>query len=51
MVIQWESLHNHHVGLGQIDHYKWMIIIANSILFIFHADYHLIDVCIFLTWI
>ncbi len=48
-----ETSNSDHVCLSQIDHYKQMIIITEfSFCFcISHADYHLIEICIFITWI
>ncbi len=39
-----ETSYSDHVCPGQIDHYKGMIILQKNF-------YHLIDICIFITWI
>ncbi len=38
-----------HVCLDQTDRHKRMIIITKLFFFISHADYHLIDICTFIT--
>ena len=46
-----ETNYSDHVCLGQIDHYKRMIIITEFLFLciIPNADFHLIDICIFIT--
>ncbi len=49
LALQWKLKLDHYPG--QIDHYK-RIIVKIELLFFFcisHADYHLIDICIFIT--
>ncbi len=47
-----ETSSSDHVCPGQIDHYKQMIIITNyfSFFFISHADYHLIDINLYIYY-
>ncbi len=48
-----ETCHSDLLYLGQIDHYKRMIIITVFFLvfFISYADYYLIDISICIIWI
>ncbi len=48
-----ETSYSDHIWQGQIDHYKRKIIITEFLKKkkISHADYHLIDICIFITWL